>query len=311
MKVYIDGKELKSEYGIAVLDHTPVLGVASERIDSRVWADKSGVDKNLSNVRLDAHEFTLECICKATDELAAFALVNTLCDYMFSKGCFVLSLRGAQGRHCLLCERNADISPTINIRASDSLYIFRLGLRDISPNALKFYGVTDEDNLIAVTYDKGQTADIYYGDGARSLVSNSGNYTHDYGTVIGAEGSLFEIIIDVDNDAATIAGMAADFTYISATGITPATIQFTDTSTGSPILWSWDFGDGTASAEKSPAHVYTAEGVYTVKLQIFNAAQGTASITKTAIITILKPKLLKDSTGGFVLISDTNYLLIN
>lgn len=307
MKIYIDNKELKAVYGIAVLDHTPAFGVAAERIDNRVWADKSGVDKNRSNVRLDAREFTLECICKATNELAAFALVKALCDYMFSKGCFVLSLRGAQGRYCLLCERNADINPTVNIRQSDSLYVFRLGLRDVNPNALKFYKTLSAAKTVKVAYDKGQPSDLYYGDGRSGAVSNSQSYVlTDY---TGAEGDLVDVIIDVDANAVAVAGMAADFTYSVPTGIVPEDVQFTDTSTGSPVLWSWDFGDGTASAEQSPIHTYTTDGVYTVTLQVFNSAQGSATVTKTNIITLRRGRRLKDSTGGFRLINNTNYLL--
>lgn len=307
MKVYIDNKELKSAYGIAVLDHTPVLGVAAERQDNRVWADKSGVDKNRSNPRLDAREFTLECICKATDELAAFALVKTLCDYMFSKGCFVLSIRGAQGRYCMLCERNTDVTPSVNIRQSDSLYVFKLGLRDVNPNALKFYTSLSAAKTVTIAYDKGKPSDIYYGDGRAGAVSNSQSYVLTGYT--GAEGDPVDVIIDVDANASAVSGMAADFTYSVPTGIVPEAVQFTDTSTGSPVLWSWDFGDGTASAEQNPVHNYTAAGTYTVKLQVFNSAQGSATVTKTNIITLVRGRLLIDSTGGFLNINDTDFLL--
>jgi gliding motility-associated-like protein len=41
-------------------------------------------------------------------------------------------------------------------------------------------------------------------------------------------------------------------------------IQFTNTSTGSYISVSWDFGDGNFSNEESPIHTYIDEGSYTV-----------------------------------------------
>jgi len=44
--------------------------------------------------------------------------------------------------------------------------------------------------------------------------------------------------------------------------------QFTDCSTGEPIRWFWDFGDGTTSTEKNPTHTYQKAGTYNVKLKV-------------------------------------------
>jgi hypothetical protein len=57
-----------------------------------------------------------------------------------------------------------------------------------------------------------------------------------------------------------------------------AKIRFQNFSTGPIVRYLWDFGDGTTSVEKSPLHVYKAEGNYTVKLNIITAlgAQGIA-----------------------------------
>jgi PKD repeat protein len=45
-------------------------------------------------------------------------------------------------------------------------------------------------------------------------------------------------------------------------------VQFTDTSTGTPLSWSWDFGDGATSTLENPSHGYAAAGCYTVKLTV-------------------------------------------
>ena len=49
-------------------------------------------------------------------------------------------------------------------------------------------------------------------------------------------------------------------------------IQFTDTSTGNPTTWEWDFdNDGIYdSFIQNPTHIYNAEGIYSVKLKIAN-----------------------------------------
>jgi PKD repeat protein len=46
---------------------------------------------------------------------------------------------------------------------------------------------------------------------------------------------------------------------------------FVDESMGEEIIsWFWDFGDGTASMEKNPAHIYMEPGIYDVKLTVSN-----------------------------------------
>jgi hypothetical protein len=45
--------------------------------------------------------------------------------------------------------------------------------------------------------------------------------------------------------------------------------HFFDTSTGSPVSWMWDFGDGSFSTDQNPTHEYAASGWYEVCLTIF------------------------------------------
>ncbi|MBU0983977.1 MAG: PKD domain-containing protein, partial [candidate division Zixibacteria bacterium] len=47
-------------------------------------------------------------------------------------------------------------------------------------------------------------------------------------------------------------------------------VQFTDSSTGDPIMWEWDFGDGYSSFDQDPLHVYDTAGLYDVKLTVDN-----------------------------------------
>lgn len=49
-------------------------------------------------------------------------------------------------------------------------------------------------------------------------------------------------------------------------------VAFTDTSTGNPTSWVWDFGDGSAvNRFQNPSHQYEEEGSYTVKLTATNS----------------------------------------
>jgi FOG: PKD repeat len=80
----------------------------------------------------------------------------------------------------------------------------------------------------------------------------------------------------------------ASFTVDNTTGTGSLTAHFTDTSTNNPTSWSWDFGDGTTSADKNPTHTYSTPGTYTVKLTATNSG-GSSSTTQTNLITVNWP----------------------
>ena len=82
--------------------------------------------------------------------------------------------------------------------------------------------------------------------------------------------------------------LVANFTADITTGLAPLAIAFTDTSTGGPTSWSWNFGDGTVSSTRNPVHTYTTAGTYTVTLTASNA-DGENTETKTDYITVLEP----------------------
>ena len=79
----------------------------------------------------------------------------------------------------------------------------------------------------------------------------------------------------------------ANFIASPTSDIVPAAITFTDTSSGTPASWLWDFGDlSPTSTEQNPVHTYTAAGTYTVSLTVTNA-HGTDTRTRTGYISIL------------------------
>ena len=48
-------------------------------------------------------------------------------------------------------------------------------------------------------------------------------------------------------------------------------MQFTDTSTGSPTSWLWNFGDGGTSTAQNPTHTYSNAGNFIVTMRATNA----------------------------------------
>ena len=95
---------------------------------------------------------------------------------------------------------------------------------------------------------------------------------------------------------------AADFTVNATSGESPLAVGFTDTSTGKPMAWEWDFGDGAVSTEPDPAHVYEVPGTYTVKLTVENSkGSTTAARDVTAEVPVPAPPIASfavDATSG-------------
>lgn len=74
----------------------------------------------------------------------------------------------------------------------------------------------------------------------------------------------------------------AAFTASPTSGLAPLTVQFTDTSTGDPTSWLWDFGDGSTSTEQHPTHTYTDPGTWTATLTVSNPSGSSTAQTTVA-----------------------------
>jgi hypothetical protein len=72
----------------------------------------------------------------------------------------------------------------------------------------------------------------------------------------------------------------ASFTSAPVSG---HTIQFSDTSSGTPTSWLWDFGDGGTSTQQNPSHAYAAAGNYSVKLTVTNAGGSSQAVKVVAV----------------------------
>jgi predicted outer membrane repeat protein len=90
---------------------------------------------------------------------------------------------------------------------------------------------------------------------------------------------------------------SANFTSNVTSGTAPLSVQFNDTSNGTPTSWSWDFGDGSNSTDENPVHKYTKAGTYSVNLTAGNAA-GNSTVTQTNYITVLLNDVYVSTTGS-------------
>jgi hypothetical protein len=88
------------------------------------------------------------------------------------------------------------------------------------------------------------------------------------------------------------------FTATPSSGTAPLDVQFTDSSTGSPTSFAWDFGDGATSTAQNPSHTYQDPGVYTVTLTVTTANGQSASGSETVTVEAAPPSVGEVAFGG-------------
>jgi PKD repeat protein len=112
-----------------------------------------------------------------------------------------------------------------------------------------------------------------FGDGSISTEQNTtytyvmpGNYpvTLTVANETGAEASA------VENVTVLVPPLNASFIATPAAGPAPLVVQFTDLSSGFPVAWFWEFGDGANDTVQNPVHEYQGEGTYQVNLTVEN-----------------------------------------
>ncbi|RYY63627.1 MAG: PKD domain-containing protein, partial [Chitinophagaceae bacterium] len=79
--------------------------------------------------------------------------------------------------------------------------------------------------------------------------------------------------------------LQADFSATPRSGCAPLVVSFTDHTSGSPLQWRWELGNGVVSTQQNPSTIYVNPGTYAVKLKVTNT-QGADSVLRTAYITV-------------------------
>ena len=116
--------------------------------------------------------------------------------------------------------------------------------------------------------------------------ASAGNYTVKLTATNSAGSNLFTQTNYITVTSGVVSPVA-NFVGSPSSGTAPLTVTFTDRSTNTPTLWSWDFGDNSAvnATVQNPVHTYASAGNYTVKLTATNSA-GSNSSTQTNYITV-------------------------
>ena len=103
-------------------------------------------------------------------------------------------------------------------------------------------------------------------------------------TDTGGNTSNYAPCVDSAANACVIGGFIAGVTSFCA----GTSVIFFDQSVTTPgtslSSWNWNFGDSTSSTDQSPGHIYSTEGLYTVKLIVSNSEGCSDTITHNIII---------------------------
>jgi PKD repeat protein len=120
-----------------------------------------------------------------------------------------------------------------------------------------------------------------FGDGATSTAQNP---SHTFATA-----ASYTVVLTATNSSGSknvsrtvtvVPALVASFTFSPASPAVGQAVQFTDTSTGGPNSWLWDFGDGGTSTAQNPSHTFATVSSYTVVLTATNSS-GSNSASRT------------------------------
>lgn len=154
-----------------------------------------------------------------------------------------------------------------------------------------------------------------FGDGNTSTDENPshtytvpGTYTVTL-TAMNGPAKAIKTVTDLITVTGTAPAVVADFSADVMSGNAPLTVVFTNTTTGANT-YSWDFGDGNSSTEKSPTHTYESAGTFTVTLTASNATNND-EVTKTDYISTVTTGITSDGFGEVKLYPNPSTGLIN
>ena len=127
-----------------------------------------------------------------------------------------------------------------------------------------------------------------FGDGVTDTAQNPVHAYPSHGTytvtLLVSDGISFDTL--VMEDYIVVQPTVPDFEVSETTVLLGDSIHFTDMTTGFPMSWQWDFGDGNLSNLNNTSHIYQDTGTYTVSLVVYDGYY-TDTIVKEHLIKVL------------------------
>ncbi len=160
------------------------------------------------------------------------------------------------------CSKKNDVSPSVPSYDSTGTQV----QPDFTAGANLWAGA----NVCFTINRKVTTARWDFGDGTPEIYTGPGLYCHVFAA------GTYTVTLTVDDDTTQRIAKAItirpyyQFSY-AGDSVAGDTLWFTSsTYPSSGNTYAWTFGDGTASAEAHPWHVYASPGTYTVRLVVNN-----------------------------------------
>ena len=97
--------------------------------------------------------------------------------------------------------------------------------------------------------------------------------------------------------------LIANFAVSATTASVGETVRFTDFSSGDPVSWTWDFGDGSGAQEPVVEKMWQIDGVYPVTLTVTNDS-GEESV-QVVEVTVVPDTVLIEPTADFTFDRDS------
>lgn len=104
--------------------------------------------------------------------------------------------------------------------------------------------------------------------------------------------------------------LAADFSLVQNVDCTVSQVSATNSSTGSPLAFIWDMGDGTILTDTNVVHNYAGPGTYDVELLAYDPNGCSQPDSLTIPITVLPPPTV-DAVFTVVQVPDCNDLIVS
>jgi len=218
---------------------------------------------------------------QATARLTGDGRVGTATVTAFSGGVEPVTIEVAVGQ--LAASMSFQVTPSSVPETGGSLELLALirdeqsqPLADAQVNFRSEVGTLDSGGRFLLTDTNGEASDTLRVTAADLQLIGDDNFTVT-AEVGGAGGSIISRTFQVGIQRPP----RASFTF-QRSGLV---VTFTDTSTGGPTSWQWDFGDNTPSSnQRNPIHTYSAAGTYVVTLTVRNSI-GTDSASNLVQIT--------------------------
>ncbi|HXC03991.1 MAG TPA: gliding motility-associated C-terminal domain-containing protein, partial [Bacteroidia bacterium] len=106
-------------------------------------------------------------------------------------------------------------------------------------------------------------------------IRNGGTYTVMVSNSCGTTSSSFNLNVNT---------ITCNFSSGPDTGSAPLPVNFADHSTGTPVSWSWNFGNGSTATGQNPEYIFPSSGTYTVTETVTDSLGCRSSSTTLVVI---------------------------